>query len=104
MSSYIAGRRYPNSISLKFGLNYTCGVLRSFKLIQQRIKKGVKEHVASASEARKYMLDPLHGPWTRFVQASLPSSPGVFEHKYILHLLEKQTRGEHPPTFTIHII
>ena len=30
ISSYIAGRRYPNSISLKFGLNYTCGVLRSF--------------------------------------------------------------------------
>ena len=30
ISSYIAGRRYPNSISLKFGLNHTCGVLRSF--------------------------------------------------------------------------
>ena len=30
MSSYFGTRRYPNIISLKFGLNYTCGVLRSF--------------------------------------------------------------------------
>ena len=30
MSSYIAGRRYPSSISFKFRLNYTCGVLQSF--------------------------------------------------------------------------
>ena len=29
-SSYIAGRRYPNNISRKSRLNYTCGVLRSF--------------------------------------------------------------------------
>ena len=29
VSSCIAGRRHPNSISLKFGLNYTCGVLPS---------------------------------------------------------------------------
>ena len=30
MSSYFGGRRWPNIISLRFGLNYTCGVLRSF--------------------------------------------------------------------------
>ena len=30
ISSYIAGRRYPNNISFKSGLNYTSGVLRSF--------------------------------------------------------------------------
>ena len=27
---YIAGRRYPNNLSFKSRLNYTCGVLRSF--------------------------------------------------------------------------
>ena len=32
MSSYIAGRRYPNNLSFKSRLNYTCGVLRSFNL------------------------------------------------------------------------
>ena len=30
MSCYIAGRRYPSSISFTSRLNYTCGVLRSF--------------------------------------------------------------------------
>ena len=30
ISSYIAGRRYPDNISFKSRLNYTCGVLRSF--------------------------------------------------------------------------
>ena len=30
ISSFIAGRRYPNNLSLKSRLNYTCGVLRSF--------------------------------------------------------------------------
>ena len=29
-SSCIAGRRYLTSMSLKFGLNYTCGVLQAF--------------------------------------------------------------------------
>ena len=30
ISSYIAGRRYPNNISFKSTLNYTCEVLRPF--------------------------------------------------------------------------
>ena len=30
ISLYIAGRRYPNNISFKSRVNYTCGVLRSY--------------------------------------------------------------------------
>ena len=28
LSACLVGRRYPNTLSLQFGLNYTCGVLR----------------------------------------------------------------------------
>ena len=38
---YFSGRRHPNCITLKFGLNYTCGVLRSFNWISCRTQPGL---------------------------------------------------------------
>ena len=62
-----------------------CTEIRIF--VHKHGEKGVKEHVRSASQAREYIIDPAHEPWSMFVQAS-SSKPPVLEHKYIMHLLE----------------
>ena len=40
VSSYIAGRFYPNNISFKSRLNYACGVLRSFNCLKAVLRPG----------------------------------------------------------------
>ena len=46
ISSFIAGRCYRNNISFKSGLNYTCGVLRSFNFVSNVLRlQNVEEYV-----------------------------------------------------------
>ena len=69
MSSYIAGRRYLNSITLKLGLNYTCGVLRSFNY-DDYVTVSPADRATALEEAFAMLLDLLGWRYDKDVSKS----------------------------------